>query len=444
MTLGNITTFSGHLHPLIVHLPIGFILLAAVFNILSYNKKYENLKPAVSVTLLIGFISAVLACLFGYILSLSGDYEKSTLLHHKLSGITLTVISGILYYISTEKVIREIRMPKKLFSVLLLGMIALMSYSGHEGASLTHGNDYLSVRTLMQQVREKPASVQSAMIFEDVVAPILQSKCAQCHQGGKQKGNFSVENLQTLLKGGKTGPAIVPGKLAESELFKRVTLDPGHKDFMPADGKPPLSKNEIQIIKWWITKANAVEGKTLAQLKDADSIQMQVSTYLGFNKNTAENADGNGVTQTINADIPIHADTLPMAHLRTKGLMVRVMLKKPIMLDVTLPVNSGVKMSEIRDDLMPLAKNIIWLNLSGNNFTDNDLHILASFINLEKLRIEKNPVTDAVCNDLISLRHLEAVNLNETKITEMTVANLKKNTAIKRIYTWGTAVKPAN
>ncbi|WP_349317667.1 DUF2231 domain-containing protein [Chitinophaga sp. MM2321] len=441
MRLGNISTFSGHLHPLIVHLPIGFILLAAIFNILSYKKKYENLKPAVSVTLFIGFISAVLACLFGYILSLSGDYEKDILIHHKLSGITLTIISGVLYYISTEKVTREVRIPKKLFSVLLLGVIALMSYSGHEGASLTHGNDYLSVRTLMQQVRDKPASVQTAMIFEDVVAPILQNKCAQCHQGGKLKGNFSVENLQTLLKGGKSGPAIFPGKLAESELYKRVTLDPGHSDYMPADGKPPLSKNEIQIIKWWITKASAVEGKTLAQLKDADSIQMQVSTYLGFNKITTGNADGNGVTQTINADIPIQADTLLMAHLRTKGLMVRLMLKKPMMLDVTLPANSGVKMSEIRDDLTLLAKNIVWLNLSGNNFTDSDLHILRSFVNLEKLRIEKNPVTDDVYNNLVSLKHLEAVNLNETKITEMTVVNLKKNTGIKRIYTWGTAIK---
>lgn len=39
MILANIFTFAGHLHPLIVHLPIGFILLAAVFNILSYKKE---------------------------------------------------------------------------------------------------------------------------------------------------------------------------------------------------------------------------------------------------------------------------------------------------------------------------------------------------------------------------------------------------------------------
>jgi uncharacterized membrane protein len=443
MILGNITTFSGHLHPLVVHLPIGFILLAAVFNILSYKKKYENLKPAVPVTLLFGFISAVLACVFGYILSLSGDYDKAVLTHHKLSGITLAVISGVLYYISTNKVQQEVRIPAKLFSVLLVGLIALMSYSGHQGASLTHGNGYLTMRTLMQQVRDKPANVQSAMIFEDVVTPILQNKCAQCHQDGKLKGNFSVESLQTLLKGGKTGPAIVPGKLAGSELYKRVTLDPGNKDFMPADGKPPLTRNEVQIIKWWIEKAGAAEGKTMGQLKNADSIEMQVSAYLGFNKMTTANGDDKGYTPTINPDIPMQADTLPIARLRAKGLMVRLMLKKPVMLDVTLPANSNVKMADIREDLAPLAKNIIWLNLSANNFTDSDLHILTSFVNLEKLRIEKNPVTDGVSNDLVGLRHLEAVNLNETKITDVAIINLKKNPVIKRIYTWGTKVTQA-
>ncbi|WPU92272.1 c-type cytochrome domain-containing protein [Mucilaginibacter sabulilitoris] len=444
MILGNITEFSGHLHPLIVHLPIGFILLAAVFNILSYFKKYENLKPAVSVTLLIGFISAILACIFGYILSLSGDYDPATLTQHKFSGIMLAAISGLLYFISTDKVQKEVRIPGKLFSVLLVGLIGLMSYSGHQGASLTHGSDYLTMRTLMQEVRDKPASIESAMIYEDVVAPILQRKCAQCHQGGKQKGNLSVESLQTLLKGGKNGPAVVAGKLSESELYKRITLDPEHKDFMPADGKPPLTKTEVLIIKWWIAQANAVQGKTIAQLKNSDSIKSKIGAYLGFNNDAGGEEGEKGFIQAINPDIPLQADTMLVNRLRTKGLMVRMMLKKPIMLDVTLPANSGIKMADIQADLMPLAKNIIWLNLSGNNFTDKDLAILRSFTNLEKLRIEKNPVTDGVSADLLSLKHLQAVNLNETKITGQTVANLKKNPGIKRIYTWGTAVKQAN
>ncbi|WEA00637.1 DUF2231 domain-containing protein [Mucilaginibacter sp. SJ] len=440
MILGNITEFSGHLHPLIVHLPIGFILLAWIFNILAYSKKYENLSHAGSVTLLIGFISAVFACVFGYILSRSGDYDLSTLNHHKFSGIMLAAISGFMYFISTGRVKKEMFIPGKLFSVLLFGLILLLSYSGHQGASLTHGSDYLSMRILQQEVRDKPASVATAMIYEDVVAPILQQKCARCHQGGKQKGHFSIETLQTLLKGGNTGAAVVAGKPYESELFKRVTLDPGHKDFMPADGNPPLTETEVQIIKWWIEKANAVDGKMIAQLKYTDNIKPKIGAYLGFNKDTPGQGDEKKNLPGVNQDIPLQADTTLVNHLRTKGLMVRIMLQKPLMLDVTLPINSGIKIVNIKNDLTPLAKNIIWLNLSGNNFTDNDLTLLKSFTNLEKLRLEKNPVTDKVSEELVALKHLEAVNLNETKITRQAIENLKKNSAIKRIYTWGTAV----
>jgi len=124
--------------------------------------------------------------------------------------------------------------------------------------------------------------------------------------------------------------------------------------------------------------------------------------------------------------------------------MVRVMLRKPLMLDVTLPAGPGIKAMEFKNDVMPFAKNIIWLNISGNNFTDGDLSFLKLFTNVEKLRLEKNPLTDQVSNNLIALKHLEAVNLNETKITDAAVINLKKNPAIKRIYTWGTGVRQVN
>ncbi|MBL7763762.1 MAG: hypothetical protein JNL23_10095 [Chitinophagaceae bacterium] len=82
-----------------------------------------------------------------------------------------------------------------------------------------------------------------------------------------------------------------------------------------------------------------------------------------------------------------------------------------------------------------LAKNIIWLNVSENNLSDNDLSFLTSLINLEKLRIEKNPVTDAVCDRLKTLPHLEAVNLNETKVTANGIVTLRKNETIRRVYT---------
>jgi Leucine-rich repeat (LRR) protein len=121
--------------------------------------------------------------------------------------------------------------------------------------------------------------------------------------------------------------------------------------------------------------------------------------------------------------------------------MVRTMLQTPAMLDVTLPAGSRKKTSQLKDELAGLEKNIIWLNLSDNGFTDGDLAFLKQLSNLEKLRLEKNPLTDSISGDLAGLHHLEAVNLNETKLTNSGLARLEKNPTLKRIYTWKTAVK---
>ena len=54
------------------------------------------------------------------------------------------------------------------------------------------------------------------------------------------------------MKGGTNGPVIKPGNSAGSDLFRRVSLAPSAKDFMPKDGKTPLNGNEVAAIGWWI------------------------------------------------------------------------------------------------------------------------------------------------------------------------------------------------
>ena len=440
MIVLDIFTFSGRLHPLIVHLPIGFILLATLFDILSYLQKYRYLKQTVPLILLIGFVAAVLACVFGYVLSLSGDYDKDTLTHHKFSGITLAIICGVLYFWSTGMFRKYLQVGDKLFSALLLGLVVLMSYSGHQGASLTHGNDYLTFRTLMQQERKKPSTVEQAMLFEDIVQPILQKKCVQCHRDGKQKGELSLESLVALKKGGKSGQAVVSGKPDASELFIRITLDEDHKDFMPADGKPPLTKNEVKLIAWWIKEGKAEGSKTIAEIKNTSTLKPMVALFLGIGGLTDTEDDGSEVAQVINPDLPLVVDTMHITNLKNKGVRVRMMLNKPVMLDVTLPPKSAIKVSDVKADILKLAKNIVWLNFSDNELTDQQLDFLPALTNLEKLRLDKNPVTDQLSDYLISLKHLEAVNLNETKITDATTLKLKKNPGIQRVYSWKTSI----
>jgi len=437
----DLAIFSGRLHPLVVHLPIGFLLLATVFELISYFKKYEYLKASVSFTLLLGFISAVLACIFGYILSLSGDYESAELNDHKISGISLALISGLLFLISNRTFKKIPAIKRSVFTVLCVLTMALMSYTGHQGGTLTHGAEYLSMEVLTQEARVKPESVEQAMIFEDVVHPILIQRCSQCHRAGKMKGELSMKTLADLQKGGKNGPAIVAGSLNESELYKRITLDPEHEDYMPSDGKTPLTKSEVEIIKWWIEKGMAVNGKKISELKNTQSITPLIASYLKIG-DVGKQADPEYPIS--NPNIPVFTNLKLLDSLRNLGLNIRVMQHQPLMLDITLHEGKGMQIQSIKPGIKSIAKNIIWLNLSGNNLTDKDLDFLPSMINLEKLRLEKNPVTDKIIPLISALKHLEAVNLNETGISKAGVEQLKKMPSVKRVYEWNIGSAPEN
>jgi hypothetical protein len=378
----------------------------------------------------------VLSCIFGYLLSLGGEYEFSKINNHKIAGITLAVASGLLF-ISTTTVVKKIfSIPRLIFSSLCVVVLLIMIYTGHQGGSLTHGSDYLSIKLIDEPIRKKPISVAEALLFEEVVQPILIQRCGQCHREGKMKGQFSVQILETLLKGGKTRAAVVAGSLNKSELFNRITLDPSNEKYMPADGKTPLTKAEIEIIQWWIEKGMATKGKKIAELKVSPEIQSKIAVVLGIGNSIAVSETAITENSKINPEIPAISNTALIDSLRNKGINVRLMLHQPVMLDITIPPGMNASLNTIKPILQSIAKNVIWLNLSDNGLTDNDLDFLSGMTNLEKLRLEKNPITDKIVPQLSGLKHLEAVNLNETNVSEAGIEKLKQVPGIKRMYQW--------
>ena len=86
----------GKLHPLIVHLPIGILLLNVVFVFLSKTKRYQGLSVAIPLTLLLGALSAVAACVTGWFLSQNGGYTEGVLSNHKWLGIGVAAVSVLL------------------------------------------------------------------------------------------------------------------------------------------------------------------------------------------------------------------------------------------------------------------------------------------------------------------------------------------------------------
>ncbi len=95
-----------------------------------------------------------------------------------------------------------------------------------------------------------PAAARAAdapLTYEKDVRPILKALCFQCHgEEPKPKGKLDVRLVRLLAKGGTSGPAVVPGKPAESPLWERI-----ESDEMP-EGPKKLTAAQKATIKKWI------------------------------------------------------------------------------------------------------------------------------------------------------------------------------------------------
>src|SRR2546423_2289914 len=103
--------------------------------------------------------------------------------------------------------------------------------------------------------------------FASDVKPILESACLSCHGPEKPKGDLRLDTKAGALKGGKKGVVIVPGKPADSPLYKSATLAPGDEDIMPPKGNP-LAKTQTAVLRAWIEQsANWPENIQLAKVQ---------------------------------------------------------------------------------------------------------------------------------------------------------------------------------
>src|SRR5438309_8935757 len=100
------------------------------------------------------------------------------------------------------------------------------------------------------QAKALPPPAARKIDFAKEIKPIFEASCIKCHGRGRTKGDLSIESRDTLLKGGESGPAIVPGKSAESHLIELIAgLDPD--SVMPQKGKR-LTTEEIGVLRAWI------------------------------------------------------------------------------------------------------------------------------------------------------------------------------------------------
>src|SRR5260370_31484036 len=89
--------------------------------------------------------------------------------------------------------------------------------------------------------------------FEIKIRPILANRCFACHSS-TALGGLTMSNREGLLRGGKSGPALIPGKPEESLMIQAIEHT-NEKMKMPM-GQGKLPESEIALLTEWV-KAGA-------------------------------------------------------------------------------------------------------------------------------------------------------------------------------------------
>ena len=429
MQLFVLFDFAGRLHPAIVHLPIGILLLACLFELFTRSKHYVTFRPAIKTMIFWGMVSAVAAVVSGLMLEGSGEYEEEFVQPHEWAGISAAVLCIVLYILYRKNAKRNV---VKIFSAVVLLMI---SVTGHLGGNVTRGPEFLTepFNQSHKTVTIKPIpNIQHAAAFNDVVQPILKEGCYNCHGPNKQKGKLRFDEKEAIIKGGKSGKTIVAGKPEDSEMIKRLLLPMDHEDHMPPKSKAQLTREQISVLQWWIN-AGADFNKKVSELKQSDNIK---PVLLALESGIA--APDNEITEVPEEPVE-EGDTAVIHKLSADGVMLMPVARNSNYMSASFVTATG-KADSLLKLLLRLKKQIISLKLDQANITDSSLTTIAELGNIRRLQLSNTHISDAGLVKLKKLKDLGSLNLVGTKVTAKGVLEMKDVKTLKYIYLYKTNI----
>lgn len=338
----SIVLFVGRFHPILLHLPVGALMVLCAMELICLTRKGEEaLGVAALFILWIGAAGSVLAVLAGIMLSREGGYEGGNFTLHQTLALVGT--AGVLMAL----VIRLMGMGKgslpllHAYRAVFFLSFGIMSLGAHFGGNMSHGSKFLTehapepIRSQMIAMEkgmlslvEKPKAVKPAevpapapaplpnpppgevpvapgvaevkptpvgepmtplggivpplgekLVFQHVILPILEAKCNQCHNEDKSKGDLRMDTYELAIQGGENGANFIPGKPADSLSIQRIELPLDDDEHMPPDGKEQLTTEETALLRWWVQEG-ASNTQKVAEAKFPAGTQAAVDALL--------------------------------------------------------------------------------------------------------------------------------------------------------------------
>ena len=421
----------GRFHPLIVHLPIGFLLLGLMM--LVFDRKENKHQKIIRFTFFWGTFSTLAAVLTGTFQYIREGYPWVNIQGHLIFGV-LTFVFSFLMYLKLKGYVFFQRIS---YRFLGYGLVVILSITGHLGGNLTHGKDHLTA-PLPDEIKEvlglevpsrtlvlHPETHQELPFYSGVIQPILDQKCVSCHNPKKTKGGLLLNNRKGIMIGGEEGSIISTIKPEESEMLKRIHLPRDEKKHMPPEAKIQLSKVEIKLIEHWIS-AGAPENKTIADLR------LSPSLFVSFFPKDQAGIYPDPVLKPL--DKPVIDSLMAM------GLQVAPLYKTASLLKI-----SAINVPDFDDKksvvLLKALDHIVDLDLGQTQVTDAVFEVIQQFKHLTVLKLNRTAISGNGVNKLNTLEHLKQINLVNSNFEAAHLEEIYSFPALEKVYLFGT---PAN
>ena len=414
--------FLGRFHPLVIHIPIGLLVLVPILELA--GERRPALREAAGFVLGLAVLGCFAAVALGYLLAFGSGDSGAIVVRHMWGGIALTIAALLCFLARPAWISGRVQ---RVYPVLLTALLLLLTWTAHQGGSLTHGRNYLTDYLPPALKRAFSLGVvqaaTSTSFYARHIDPIFDAKCVECHGQSKTKGDLRLDSYGLLMEGGKDGPVIVPGNAAKSLLLTRVMLPASHKQFMPAEGKPPLSSDEIAWIKAWIAQGASPTATKLAGVEiyeaPVDPPLQPVGDFSALMPQIAALANVQG------------AKLMPVSSKASDGLILETVDVAPKFGDAQLA------------QFQKFAPYIVEADLGRTAITDASFSTLGSFTHLRALHLEGTAVTGAGLEKLAPLSQLTYLNLSSTRVTEAALAPLHSMKNLHHLYLYNTPAQPA-
>ncbi len=414
----------GRMHPLLLHFPIVLMVLTIGWELFSGFKKFPSAEQAAigDGLLLLTAFTSVSSALMGLLLSKEDGYTQEVVAWHKWGGVLIAVLSYAWYSFRYQ-----IRQMKIVLSFTGIAGLLIVFVTGHLGADLTHGENFLLAPVTKDELAPK-VLFEDAVIYANMVQPILKAKCVVCHNDKKAKGELLMETFDQLLKGGKNGVLWDPSKPDLGLMLGRIHLPMDNKKHMPPSGKPQLTEEETNILYHWI-KSGASPTAKVAELPNADTLRNLAAAI--FNTIETDNYSFKP------------ADDKKVKELSNNYRLVAPLAIGSPALGVEFFGAAQFKSEQLKE-LLAVKGQIVSLNLNKMPVTDEDLAVIGQFVQLRKLNLSFTNIKGTGLSALKKLEELKQLSLSGTGVSAASLVPLASLQKLTQLYIWTTPAQSEN